>query len=126
MTKIRIASVRKFSILILYMKAFFVAVIFLAVAVSVHAQEQILVSGADVYTAFPGSQYFGNQAVEGCMITAPRIPTLSPLGMGAASQTSSLAIQAVPEPDSFALLLFGVLAGVSVLRRSPIRSLTLN
>jgi hypothetical protein len=128
--KIRIASVRKFSIVASTMRTFIVAIIFLAIAVSVRAQGQIVVSGSEILTAVPVGQNFDNQATVSYMIMAPPIPTLSPSGpsseMGSASQISSLDIQAVPEPNSFALIIVGVLTGVSIFRRSRIRSITLN
>jgi hypothetical protein len=123
--KTSIASVPKSAILISSMKAFLTAVIFLAVAVSVHAQGQMVISGADVSAVFPGNQNFCNQATESYWIMAPLIPTLSPSGLssgiGSASRTSSLAIQAVPEPSSFVLLAIGLLTGATIFRRSSIR-----
>ena len=121
--KTSIASVRVFATLVSSMKAFLAAVIFLAVAVSVHAQGQMVISGADVSAVFPVSQNFGNQATESYWIMAPPIPTLSPSGsssgIGLASQTSSLSIQPVPEPSMFALgsLAFGLIAIVRVIRK---------
>lgn len=41
-------------------------------------------------------------------------------------QSPSLVIQSVPEPSSVAMIALGILAGVSILRRSQIRRATLN
>jgi hypothetical protein len=124
--KTKFASVRKSAILVSSMKAFLSAVIFLAVAFSVHAQGRMVISGADVSVAFPGSQNFGNQATECYWIMAPPIPILTPSGLssgiGSAFQASSLTIQAVPEPSSFVLLALGLLTGATIFRRSSIRA----
>ena len=122
--KTKIASSRKSAMLVLSMKAFLAAVFFLAIAVSVHAQGQIVNSGADVSAVFSSSQNF-NQATESYwMITS--IPTLTPVGsssgIGLASP-SSLTIQAVPEPSSFVLSAVGLLCGASIFRRKCARPL---
>jgi hypothetical protein len=122
--KTSIASVPKSAILISSMKAFLTAVIFLAVAVSVHAQGQMVISGADVSAVFSSSQNFNQTTESYWMITS--IPTLTPVasssGIGSVSP-SSLTIQAVPEPSSFVLLAIGLLTGATIFRRKFGRSL---
>jgi hypothetical protein len=116
--KTKIASVRKSAILVLPMKTFFAAVIFLAIAVSGHVQGQMVSSGADVSAVFSSSQNFNQVTESYWMITS--IPTLTPLGsssgIGSVSP-SSLTIQAVPEPSSFVLLAVGLFSDATIFRR---------
>lgn len=108
------------------MKAFLSVVIFLALAVSLHAQGQIVVSGSEFVTHPFSSQSYYNQAVETEMVITtipflyPTPPTGSPSGLTAAFQPSSLTIQAVPEPSSFVLLAVGLLTGTTIFSRSRI------
>src|ERR1039458_4898486 len=84
--------------------------------VSVHAQGQMVISGADASAAFSGSQNLGNQVTESYWIMVT-IPILTPSGISpgiGSVSPSSLTIQAVPEPSSFVLLAVGLFSGATI------------
>ena len=110
------------------MKAFIVAIMFSAIAVSVRAQGQMVTSGAEILTqASRGQNYYNQNTMSEMVMVMTTIPILTPSpnfsGVAPNIQpSSSFAIQAVPEPNSSALLVAGLLTGAFYFRRSTFMS----